>query len=391
MPNVTTATSATKRPGKKKVNSLAAGRLKEAVAPLLLVGAFVVSGIIFGLMWMTSGDEFSKVNERTGQLTVNFNWGGWMALSAVLYLVAIYWVSRTVEGSRQAKNRLVSGLLLTAFILAMIPLLSLVFSLVVRGVPGLGLEHFFTSDASRPGQKGALHAIVGTLWITLLTTLISVPIGIFTAIYLVEYGKGNFLSRAINFFVDVMTGVPSIVAGLFAYALFLLIVQQSGGDLTNIRSGFVGAIALMVLMIPTVVRSSQEMIRLVPPDLREASYALGVPKWRTIMRVVLPTCLAGLVTGVLLAIARVIGETAPLLVAAGFSINMNTNPFQGIMTSLPVFVYNQHGGSFQLVGNAKHEAELLAWGGAFILLVIVIVLNLIGRVISHYFSPKGNR
>lgn len=388
---MTTATTSPSKASEKKVNTLAAGRLSKQTNYLMLIGSFVVSAIIFGLIWMTSDKPFLSVNERTDMLTVNFNWGGWMLLAAILYLVGIYWLSRTVEGERQAKNRLVSGLLTTAFILAMIPLASLLFSLLVRGIPGLGLPHFFTDDASTPGEKGALHAIIGTLWITLITTLISVPIGIFTAIYLVEYGKGNWLSRALNFFVDVMTGVPSIVAGLFAFALFTLLVKSTGGDITNIRSGFVGAIALMVLMIPTVVRSAEEMIRLVPDELREASFALGVTKWRTIALVVLPTCLAGLVTGVLLAIARVIGETAPLLVAAGFSINMNSNPFEGLMTSLPVFVYNQHSGSFQLVGASKDEAVLLAWGSALILLIIVLLLNALGRLVSHYFSPKGNR
>src|SRR5690606_36578646 len=157
----------------------------------------------------------------------------------------------------------------------------------------------------------------------------------FTAIYLVEYGRGK-LAKAITFFVDVMTGIPSIVAGLFAYALFVVIFGP------GVRMGFAGAVALSVLMIPTVVRSTEEMLKLVPNELREASYALAVPKWRTISKVVLPTALAGIATGVTLAIARVIGETAPLLVTAGLADAMNMNPFDGRMTTLSVFSYYEY-------------------------------------------------
>jgi phosphate transport system permease protein len=164
----------------------------------------------------------------------------------------------------------------------------------------------------------------------------------------------------------------------------MLFTQLSGGDISQIKSGFVGSIALLVLMLPTVVRSAEEMIRLVPMDLREASYALGVTKWRTIVKVVLPTCLGGLVTGVLLAIARVIGETAPLMVAAGMSVNMNYNPFHGAMATLPTLVYQQWGFNGE-------EADALAWAGALALLLIVMALNVIGRVISYYFSPKKDR
>ena len=379
---MSTAT-ATSTPTKQPTNSLTAGHLGKYTPALVAIAAFAVSAVIFGLLWLISGDPFLKVVERTGKLTLNFNWGAWLAVAGLLYLIGIWAISRAVEGPRQATNRLVSGVVTVAFIMAMIPLASLLFTLIVNGISGMSAQ-FFTHDASVPGERGGAHAIVGTLLITLATTLISVPIGIFTAIYLVEYGKGNWMSKAINFFVDVMTGIPSIVAGLFAFALFMLFTQAVGGDLTSVRSGFVGAIALMVLMIPTVVRSAEEMIRLVPHDLREASYALGVPKWRTIAKVVLPTCLAGLVTGVLLAIARVIGETAPLLVAAGMTTNMNSNLFQGVMSSLPTFVYQQY-------GFGGEEAHGLAWAGALVLLIIVVLLNAIGRVVSHFFSPKGDR
>ncbi|KAB1643081.1 phosphate ABC transporter permease PstA [Gulosibacter chungangensis] len=380
----TTITQTAPRPTKHIDSALTAGQLKPWQGTVILIGAFAASFVLFLLLWLATGDPFYTVVERSGKLTVNFNWGGWLALGAIVYLVAIWAIARAVEGPRQATNRLVTGIVTSAFILAMIPLLSLLFTLVVNGWEWLTSANFFSNDAAMPGQRGALHAIVGTVLITLATSVLAVPIGIFTAIYLVEYGNNNWLSKALNFFVDVMTGIPSIVAGLFAFALFMLVTNLSGGDITKVNSGFAGAIALLVLMIPTVVRSSEEMIRLVPHDLREASYALGVPKWRTIAKIVLPTCLAGLVTGVLLAIARVIGETAPLMVAAGMTINMNWNLFQGVMSALPTFVYQQW--KF-----GTDEGEMLAWGGALMLLLIVVVFNIIGRLVSHFFSPKRDR
>ena len=170
---------------------------------------------------------------------------------------------------------------------------------------------------------GALHAIVGTLLITGAAAIISIPIGLFTAIYLVEYGAGKRLARGITFLVDVMTGIPSIVAGLFAYALFALFFGP------GIRMGIMGSVALAVLMIPVVVRSTEEMLRLVPNELREASYALGVPKWlHDRRRSCCPTSIAGITTGIMLSISRVIGETAPLLITAGFTTSMNYNLFE---------------------------------------------------------------
>jgi phosphate transport system permease protein len=168
------------------------------------------------------------------------------------------------------------------------------------------------------------------------------------------------------------------VAGLFALSLFVLVFGPA------YRSGIAGSVALTLLMVPTVVRSSEEIFRLVPDDLREASYALGVPKWRTIVKVVLPTSLAGIVTGVVLAISRVIGETAPLLVVAGATDGVNANLFDGRMTTLPVFIYSQYATSTP-VGYER------AWGGALVLIVLVMVLNLTARVIGRIFAPaKGH-
>src|SRR5690606_20806249 len=252
------------------------------------------------------------------------------------YALAIYVVSRLVEGPRPAMNRLVTTLVVLTFVIALLPLISLMFTVIVNGLPRFDLTFFTWSMRNVVGEGcGALHASVGTLLMTGAAALISIPIGLLTSIYLVEYGRGP-LARAITFFVDVMTGIPSIVAGLFAYALFTLIFGP------GVRLGIAGAIALSVLMIPVVVRSSEEMLRLVPNELREASYALGVPKWLTILKIVLPTSMAGIATGVMLAIARVIGETAPLLVAAGFTTNVNWNLLDGRMQSLPVFVYSSY-------------------------------------------------
>jgi phosphate transport system permease protein len=227
---------------------------------------------------------------------------------------------------------------------------------------------------------GAVHAIWGTLLMTLAATVISVPIGLFTAIYLVEYGRGP-IARAITFLVDVMTGIPSIVAGLFAYALFALFFGP------GVRLGIAGAVALSVLMIPVVVRASEEMLKLVPNELREAALALGVPKWLTIVKVVLPTSIAGITTGVMLAIARVIGETAPLLIVAGFTQSLNTNLFEGRMQSLPVFVYT----SYAYPGVDTQAYIDRAWAGALTLILIVMVLNLAARLIARFFAPKTGR
>ncbi|MGB3413217.1 MAG: phosphate ABC transporter permease PstA, partial [Microbacteriaceae bacterium] len=211
-------------------------------------------------------------------------------------------------------------------------------------------------------------------------TLISVPIGLFTAIYLVEYGRGP-LAKSITFLVDVMTGIPSIVAGLFAYALFSMIFGA------GTRSGLAGAVALSVLMIPIIVRSCDEMLRLVPNELREASLALGVPQWLTILKVVLPTSIAGITTGIIVAIARIIGETAPLLLVAGYTVNMNWNMVQGRMMTLPVFVYDQ----YKNKGIEEAFFDARAWSGALVLILIVMILNLGARLIAHAFSPKIRR
>jgi phosphate transport system permease protein len=309
-------------------------------------------------------------------------WGlaGWLVLAVVVFLVAMPLWSRLVEGRRAAVDRLVTGLIWTAFAIAISPLVWLLWVVVRSGVPAINGDFLTFSMLNVIGdeQGGILHALIGTLLITLAAVVLSVPVGILTAVYLVEYGARSRTARMITFLVDVMTGIPSIVAGLFALALVVLVFGPA------FRMGFGGSIALSLLMIPTVVRSSEEMFRLVPDDLREASYALGVPKWRTIVKVVLPTSVAGIVTGVVLAISRVIGETAPLLVVAGATDGINTNLFNGRMTTLPVFIFSQYSTSTP-IGYQR------AWGGALVLIALVMVLNLTARLIGRVFAPaKGH-
>ena len=344
-------------------NPLTAGQLPNVASWATLAGAALVGALIDS----TALDGFDP--------------GTTVFLGAVIYLPAIYLLSRSVEGRRRATDRLATNLVAGAFLLALLPLVSVLWASLSGGLPRFDATFFTWSMRNVIGDGGgALHAIYGTLFVTGIATLISVPIGLMTAVYLVEYGRG-MLARGITFFVDVMTGIPSIVAGLFAYALFVLFFGE------GVRMGLGGAVALSVLMIPVVVRSCEEMLKLVPNELREASYALGVPKWRTIMSVVLPTSLSGIVSGVILAIARIIGETAPLMIAAGFTNSTNTNPFANPMMTLPVFVYDQyaHPGVERIFYNER------AWAGALTLIVLVMVLNLIGRFIAKRFAPSAGR
>ena len=255
----------------------------------------------------------------------------------ILAGTTIYLWSRAVEGSRRATDRVATLAVTSTFAIAMVPLVSLLATAIQKGSGRFDFAFFTESLRNVVGDGGgAVHAIIGTLVITGFATFMAVPIGILTAVYLREYGAGRRLALAVTFFVDVMTGIPSIVAGLFAYALFALFLGP------GVRLGIVGAVALTVLMIPIVVRATEEMLRIVPNGLREAAYALGIPKWKTIVRVVLPTALGGIITGVMLAVARVVGETAPLLVTTGVITSVNWNPFEGRMMNLSVFAYFQY-------------------------------------------------
>jgi len=340
--------------------------LPKWLSPTLLVSFFLAS---FGLQVLLASDSDS----------VEINFIPVAIFGLLGFAVALYVISRVIEGVRKATDRLVTIMVSTAFSLALIPLLSLAYTVVTKGVARFDAEFFTFSMRNVVGEGGgALHAIIGTIEITGIATLISVPIGIMAAIYLVEYGRGT-VARLVTFFVDVMTGVPSIVAGLFAYALFVIFFGP------GVRMGLGGAIALSLLMIPVVIRATEEMLKIVPNELREAAYALGVPKWLTVLKVVLPTSLAGIATGIMIAIARVIGETAPLLLIAGFTASMNYNLFDERMMTLPVFVYTSYANQ-----GVDMQAYLdRAWAGALTLMLIVMVLNLVARLISKYFSPKG--
>ncbi|WP_405999957.1 phosphate ABC transporter permease PstA [Streptomyces sp. NBC_00829] len=302
----------------------------------------------------------------------------WGLLSALFFVVISYIATSVVENRRQAKDRLATSLVWVCFILAVVPLFSLIWVTVSRGLKVLNGYFLSHSMAGVPGFEaggGVYHAIVGTLEQVGLATLVSVPIGLLTAVYLVEYGKGA-LAKAVTFFVDVMTGIPSIVAGLFILSIMLLAELEP--------SGLMGALALAILMIPVVVRSTEEMLKLVPNELREAALALGVPKWRMILKVVIPTALGGITTGVMLAIARIAGETAPIMLLVFGSQLINTNPFEGAQSSLPFYIWEQ----YRVGSEASYDR---AWAAALVLIAFVMLLNLVARGIARWKAPKTGR
>lgn len=303
----------------------------------------------------------------------------WGLIAALLFILGTFALAAGVEGARQAKDRLATCLVWIAFLIAVIPLASLLWETIARGTKvlnGYFLSHSMgTTPDALPGG-GIYHAIIGTLEQVGLATLIAAPIGLLTAIYLVEYGRGR-LARAVTFFVDVMTGIPSIVAGLFVLSVWILILGFG-------PSGFAGSMALAILMMPVVVRSTEEMLKLVPNELREASLALGVPKWRTILKVVLPTSIGGITTGVMLSIARITGETAPVLLLVWGAKTINNNPFEDAQQSLPLYVFQQ----WQQGSVASYDR---AWAAALVLIAFVMILNLLARGIARWKAPRGGR
>lgn len=368
--------SATPTPPSRKRNSLSKGKLPRWAVPASAVGAIIIGAALSTL---------------TGFSVATF-----AIYAAVLFVIAATVLTSVVEGRRQGRNAMWTYLIYGSFLLALIPLASVLYTVLEKGLPGMSSHFLFTSmngvtgavdnqtvADGTPVLGGAYHALMGTLLITLWATVISVPVGMLTAIYLVEYGKNGPLSKAITFFVDVMTGIPSIVAGLFAAAFFGLILGP------NARMGIVAAVALSVLMIPTVVRSTEEMLKIVPNELREAAYALGVRRWRTILKVVIPTAISGIASGVTLAIARVIGETAPILVTAGIASQINTNVFANWMSTLPTFIY------YQILTPTSptniDPSVQRAWAAALLLILMVMALNLGARLIASLFAPKKGR
>ncbi len=279
-----------------------------------------------------------------------------------------------VGRQRRATDLAVRVLVYLAAVVALIPLVWILVSVVATGFSQITSLAWWTEDLSgvtdRRAGGGALAAIVGTVMIGLLTALVAVPIGVLGAVFLIEYGRGTKAARVVSFMVDILSGVPSIVAALFVYAL--LVTTLGWG-----RSAFAAAFALVLLMLPTVLRSTEEMLKLVPDSLREASYALGVPKWKTIAFVVIPTAFSGIATGVVLGLARVMGETAPLLILVAYAQNLNLSPASDTMATLPT-----------MINRARNVAETLpgyerVWGAALTLILIVMGLNLLARWIAR--------
>lgn len=362
--------------------AVTSSRLTSGQAPKWLTLAVGIAAIVLG----------AALSALLG-----FSIGTWAIFAGLIFVIAGPVIIGMIEGRRKGNDAFARFLVYGTFLIALIPLVSVLWTVLSKGIPGLSggfLSHSMngvtgvidnkTVAGNQPIVGGIYHAIIGTLEITLLATIISVPIGLLTAIYLVEYAKGGFLSKAITFFVDVMTGIPSIVAGLFAASFFVFVTGTP-----STRTGFVAAVALSVLMIPTVVRNAEEMLRIVPNELREASYALGVRKWRTIMKIVIPTAISGIASGVTLAIARVIGETAPILVTAGFVNSINWNAFSGWMATLPTYIYYQI--MTPTSPTAPQPSETRAWAAALVLILIVMILNLIARAIAKAFAPKTGR
>jgi phosphate transport system permease protein len=283
----------------------------------------------------------------------------------------------TTSRSRVVKDKAFTALTWGAFLLALVPLVSVIAIVVKKGAARFDvpfLTHSMRGIGARDTNGGAYHAIIGTLEQVGIASLIAIPIGLLAAVYVVEHGRGP-LVPAVRFVTDVMTGVPSIVAGLFVFTFWVLALGQG-------FSGFAAALALAILMLPTVVRTTEVVLGHVPDSLREASLALGVPRWKTVLRVVLPTAMSGITTGIVLAIARVTGETAPLLLTALNFDSINTNPFHGQQAGLPSYV-------FQQAGQPQQAAIDRAWAGALTLLLLVLCLNLLARLIARRTRLKG--
>jgi phosphate transport system permease protein len=278
-----------------------------------------------------------------------------------------------VSPSRRRKDKLARGAILAGTVLALIPLALIVYYLLIKGL-GSWSVNFFTTDPTgntffkSSSIGGIKSAILGTIEIVALASAIAVPVGIGVAVWLVEYGKGSRFASTVRFFVDVLTGVPSIVFGLFVY---IVLVVGTGSS----YAGYKGSFALGLLMLPVVIRSAEVIVLLIPGALRESALALGAPRWRVIFSIVLPTALPGMVTGVLLAIARAAGETAPLLFTAAATLKTNFNLGQ-FMNSLPVQIYSDVTSPTTAVVNR-------AWGAALTLVVMILLLNLIARLISR--------
>ena len=300
---------------------------------------------------------------------------GKLGFVVVLLLVATFVtaaISRVRRDKKAALNSISTLLVYVAGMFVIIPLGSVIYEIIHRGVGGLSWGIFttdmaVTSTDSPLYEGGLLHAIIGTLYIVALATLISVPIGILTALYLTEM-KGK-AAGTVRFFVQAMSGIPSIVAGLFIYAVWMI-------ALGNKYSAVAGAMALAILMIPTVARTSEEVLKLIPNDLREAGLAMGGTQWRTVAMIILPAAQSGLITAVILGVARVAGETAPLLLTMGGADALNLNPFEGNSSALPFYIWK----NFSM---GTENAVARAWTGVLVLMVIVMFFFSLTRYLSN--------
>ncbi|SFJ51179.1 phosphate ABC transporter permease PstA [Amycolatopsis sacchari] len=283
---------------------------------------------------------------------------------------------------RKVRNGLATVLVWLSFLIAVVPLVWVLYTVIANGIKRIPYSNWWSQDfgsvLSDEVGGGVLHAIIGTLEQGLVCAVIAVPLGLLVAIYLVEYGRGGRLAKITTFMVDILSGVPSIVAALFIYALWITTLGLP-------RSGFAVSLALVLLMIPVVVRSAEEMLRIVPDDLREASYALGVPKWKTIMKIVLPTALSGIISGIMMALARVMGETAPLLVLVGYSAYVNWDLFNHEQAALPLLMNNERATNSMEPGSVGFDR---IWGAALTLVLIIALINLVATVVSRLVAPK---
>jgi phosphate transport system permease protein len=309
----------------------------------------------------------------TGITVVGLTW--WVVALLAFLIIYSGW-TLSVEGRRHATDRLATAVVYITAAAAIIPLAWILITVIAKGISVIDLE-FLTSSMRNVNPRreggGVFHAIIGTLTQVGIATIISVPIGILTAIYLSEYGRGR-LAKSINFFVDVMTGIPSIIAGMFIYTFWILTLGFP-------QSGFAAALALSILMIPVVIRAGEEMLKIVPNELREGALALGVPKYKMILKIVIPTAISGIITGVMLAVARVTGETAPLLLTTFLAQDVNWNALSGSQASLPTFIWDQ-------IARGTQSSLDRAWGGAFALIFIVLVFYSGARILAAIYAPK---
>jgi phosphate transport system permease protein len=300
---------------------------------------------------------------------------GKLAYFVIFFIASVvidFVLSYLQRGMSSAKDAVARGFVSVGMTLAVLPIFSILFEVVKRGYKGLSFG-LFTNDMSATSVNdplsngGLIHAITGTVIMVLMALIVAMPIGILTALYLTEI-RGKF-AAPIKFLVQAMSGVPSIVAGLFILSAYVY-------PITSTLSGFAGSLALMILMIPTIARTSEEVLLLIPSDLREAGVALGGTQWRTVALVVVPAAKSGLVTALILGIARVAGETAPLVLLTGGGESVNLNPFSGPMGSLPIYIW-------KCFGQGTEESIARAWSGILVLLVIVLALFTMARFLSE--------